>query len=65
MGGKGGARRKIGVVAVIVLLLVGIAVLGSSGAVGLLLLAIALGIAIRMVARASPPSSAEPRAEGD
>jgi len=44
--------RKVGVGAVVALCLVGTAVLGSSGAAGLLLLALALAIAIAMVVRA-------------
>ncbi len=45
-------RGKLLVGAMIVLLLVGIAVLGESGALGLLFLALALAIAIVLVRRA-------------
>lgn len=45
-------RGKLAVGAMIVLLLVGIAALGESGALGLLFLALALGIAIFLVRRA-------------
>jgi hypothetical protein len=44
-------RRKLAWVAVAVLTLVGIALLGESGLVGVLVLLIALGIATRMVVR--------------
>ena len=52
MDGDGGRRGKIKAGALILLVLVGIALLGSSGVVGLLVLAIAMAIAIVMVRRA-------------
>ena len=52
MDGEGALRRKIGWWAVAVLSLVGIAVLGASGLVGLLVLALAITIATVMVVRA-------------
>lgn len=52
MEGTSTKRGKVGVAAVILLTIVGIALLGESGIVGLLVLALALGIAVMMVARA-------------
>lgn len=51
MDGDGGRRRKIGVVAAIVLCFVGIAVLASSGFAGLLVLGLAAAIAVVIVLR--------------
>lgn len=52
MDGSGGLRAKVWAGAAIVLCLVGIAVLGSSGFAGLVLLVLATAIGIVLVARA-------------
>jgi hypothetical protein len=52
MDGGGGTRGKVGAGAAIVLCLVGIAVLASSGFAGLVLLMLAAAIGIVLVARA-------------